>query len=85
MEWDPADRSKVLAHLMEQASKCSMCGTAKWEWDEDRYAYEPVQQTCMGCYYKDIASETEQTMPGTTVVLMPKGTVTEKMRGGGVA
>lgn len=83
MEWEPSDRSKVLAWKMEESAKCSMCGTGKHEWDEDRYAYEPVQQMCHGCYLKDIASETEHTLPGVTVVLLPKDAVTEEMRQGG--
>jgi len=83
MEWETIDRSKVLAHLMEEASKCSMCGTAEWEWDENKFAYEPVQTMCRGCYLKDIASETEQNLPGVTVVLLPEGQVTDEMRRGG--
>lgn len=83
MEWSGEDRSKVLAYRMEEASKCSMCGTAKWEWDEDKYAYEPVQSFCKGCYLRDIASETEQTLPGVTVNMLPREQVSEEMRLGG--
>jgi len=27
---------------MEKAARCQMCGTADWEWEADRYAYEPA-------------------------------------------
>ena len=50
MEWDPEDRSKALAFLFEKGERCQMCGTAEWEWDENRHAYEPVLRTCWGCY-----------------------------------
>lgn len=48
-----------------------MCGTAQWEWDESPYAYEPQEQFCKGCYLKDITRETSNTLPGTTVLLVP--------------
>jgi hypothetical protein len=83
MEWDGVDRSKILAYRMEEASKCQMCGTAPWEWEEDRFAYEPVQHMCHGCYLKDIASETEQNTPGVSVILLPSRAVTDDMRQGG--
>lgn len=82
MEWSKEDRSKVIAYRLEEAVKCSLCGTAPYEWEEDRFAYEPVQQMCRGCYLKDIASETEQNLPGVTVVLLPSEHVTQDMREG---
>lgn len=48
-----------------------MCGTAEWEWSENQYAYEPVHQFCKGCYLKDITRETSDTLPGTSVGLIP--------------
>jgi hypothetical protein len=59
-----------------------MCGTADWEWEANKFAYEPVQKRCHGCYLKDITSETEQNTPGTTVVLLPSSQVTMEMREG---
>lgn len=52
-----------------------MCGTAPWEWEEDRYAYEPVAQRCHGCYLKDTAQEDSKNLPGTTVVLVPASSI----------
>lgn len=83
MEWDSTDRSKVLAWRIEEGMKCGMCGTAEWEWEQDKFAYHPVNKMCRGCYLKDIASETEQNVPGTTVVLVPKDAVTDEMLRGG--
>lgn len=72
LEWHPDDRSKVVAYLLEEAERCDMCGTSSWEWKENRFAYEPVETFCHGCYQKSVYSETEQDpLPGTTVSLVP--------------
>ena len=80
MEWDPEDRAKALAFMFEEASRCQMCGTADWEWDENKHAYEPVLQTCWGCYYKEIAREGEEIGPGVTVILEKPGTMQSAKR-----
>lgn len=75
-KWDAEDRSKVVAYLMEQAERCDFCGTAPWEWEENRFAYEPEDHFCQGCYYKSVFSDSEsQSLPGTNVRLIP---VTQK-------
>jgi hypothetical protein len=56
---------------MESGSKCQSCGTAAWEWEEDRYAYEPVTVRCHGCYLKEAARD-DQPMPGSRITLVPK-------------
>jgi hypothetical protein len=71
LDWTPEDRAKVLAFMLEKASRCDMCGTAEWEWDADRRAYEPVEKFCMGCYLKHMANEGGGSMPGTNVVMEP--------------
>lgn len=48
-----------------------MCGTASWEWEENRFAYEPVDSFCHGCYQKTVYSEGVDSLPGTTVSLVP--------------
>lgn len=71
-KWSPDDRSKVVAYMMEQAERCDMCGTAPYEWEENRFAYEPVDHFCQGCYYKTIYSDAESSsLPGTNVTLVP--------------
>jgi hypothetical protein len=63
-----------LAFLIEENSKCGMCGTAEWEWDEKqgghKRAYAPTEQFCMGCYLKHIADDGGK-LPGTTISLIP--------------
>ena len=72
LKWDPGDRAKVLAFAMEQTSRCSMCGTAEWEWEENKFAYTAVEDFCKGCYQKSVFSDREGTsLPGTNVKLVP--------------
>lgn len=70
--------------MIAKSEKCPMCNTAEWEWDPaqggSHSAYEPVHKFCRGCYLKHVAGETEDTMPGTSVVLEPSGTVESARR-----
>lgn len=71
-KWTPEDRAKVIAFLVESAERCDMCGTAPWEWEENKYAYEPVDHFCQGCYLKSVYSDSESTsLAGTNVQLIP--------------
>lgn len=76
LEWDPEDRDKVIAYLMEEADRCSQCGTKASEWAEDRFAYVAEGHWCQGCYNIDAENEVlrggpnGRTMPGTTVKLV---------------
>lgn len=72
LDWDNEDRAKLAAFLFESAERCSMCGTAAWEWDEDRYAYEAMQMQCYGCYIKEASNEGREHSPGTYTTLIPK-------------
>jgi hypothetical protein len=72
LSWSPEDRAKLTAHLMESAQRCQMCGTAPWEWEEDRHAYEGAVSQCWGCYIKDRAGQGEDLLPGASVVLVPR-------------
>ena len=72
MAWDPVDRAKLTAFLMEEGERCSMCGTFEWEWKADRKAYEPQESVCMGCYMRDVANEDRERKPGSRVVLVPR-------------
>ena len=71
LEWEPEDRAKVLAFMIEKGGRCEMCGTAEWEWEADKRAYEPVEKFCMGCYLKHMVEEGGSSMPGTTIVMEP--------------
>ena len=70
-EWDPEDRAKLHAYLLEDSLRCTMCGTAQWEWDENRRAYHPVERFCPGCYAKAMQAEDNDSLKGTTVELVP--------------
>ena len=72
LEWSPPDRAKVLAYAMEQSLRCSSCGTASWEWDNNRFAYTAIEEFCNGCYQKSVFQDTESnTLPGTNIKLVP--------------
>jgi hypothetical protein len=73
LEWEPEDRAKVLAYAMEQSNRCSQCGTAPWEWEENKFAYTAVDDFCKGCYQKSVFSDQEsnRSLPGTNVKLVP--------------
>lgn len=80
MEWDPDDQAKALAFLVEKGLKCPMCGTADWEWQENKFAYEAVPHRCQGCYVRDSATDDTQRQPGVTVELHPTGTRESALR-----
>lgn len=72
LDWDLDDRAKTTAYLMEANARCDMCGTAEWEWDENPFAYEAVDEFCKGCYMKSVYSDQEKGgLPGTNVKLIP--------------
>jgi len=71
LEWNEEDRAKLAAYLLEHNARCQMCGTADWEWEEDRYAYEPIAKQCWGCYIKDRATDENERLPGSTMTLVP--------------
>jgi hypothetical protein len=73
LEWHPEDRAKTIAYAIEQSQRCNMCGTAEWEWKENRFAYTAVDEFCQGCYNKAMFSEQEsnKTLAGTNVKLIP--------------
>ena len=81
LDWDPEDRAKVVAYRLEEANRCAMCGTADWEWDENRFAYEPVEKLCHGCYIKEIArQDISGQAPGISITLQPTNTQASAMR-----
>lgn len=58
---------------MEKAEFCQMCGTAPWQWEEDRFSFEPVLEVCHGCEKKDILRDDDAKLPpGASIVLIPK-------------
>ena len=72
LDWDPEDRAKVIAFILESTERCSLCGTAEWEWKANKHAFTAVDHFCPGCYMKSIYSETVgSSLPGTNVKLIP--------------
>lgn len=72
LSWDAEDRAKLMAYLMESNLRCTLCGTAGWEWDENKFAYTAVDEFCRGCYQKSVYKDTEgSSLPGTNVRLVP--------------
>lgn len=73
LKWKPSDKAKTIAFALEQANRCTMCGTAAWEWAENRFAYTPLDEFCQGCYTKSVFSDQEssKSLPGTNVKLVP--------------
>lgn len=72
LKWDPEDRAKVIAYILESSQRCTMCGTAPWEWEENKYAYTAVEEFCQGCYQKSVYQDTQgSSLPGTNVKLVP--------------
>ena len=47
----------MVAVALERADRCTMCGTAAYEWDEDPYAYEAVSFSCPGCLRRETLQE----------------------------
>lgn len=82
MSWSAEDRSKLTAHLMESASRCQLCGTSPWEWEQDRNAYEAAVNQCWGCYIKDAADDDQPKTAGSNIVLVPTR-VAERRRAAG--
>lgn len=73
LKWAPEDRAKAMAFQMESALRCSSCGTAPWEWEENKFAYAAVDEFCNGCYQKAVFGDTEsnKSLPGTNIKLVP--------------
>lgn len=70
LDWDPVDRAKALAFALEASERCTLCGTAPWEWEENPHAYDAGEKFCKGCYIKQTTSDSSDSRtPGTTVTL----------------
>jgi hypothetical protein len=71
LEWSDEDRAKILAYKLNEAERCSSCGTTQFEWEENQKAYAPTERFCPGCYLREVASEDVEGLPGTTITLIP--------------
>jgi hypothetical protein len=72
LTWNPEDRAKAMAFVMETALRCNLCGTAPWEWEDNKFAYQATEEFCKGCYQKAVFTDTQsKSLPGTNVKLVP--------------
>ena len=72
LSWEPEDKAKIVAFLLEKSMRCTLCGTAPWEWEQNKFAYAPVEDLCQGCYQKSVFQDTQsKSLPGTNVRLVP--------------
>jgi hypothetical protein len=61
---------KLLAIISEESSRCGLCGTAKWEWEEDPHAYLATIDVCEGCKQREVARDTVKDVSGGSIVLV---------------
>lgn len=80
LEWEPEDRAKAIAFHLEKGERCQLCGTADWEWEANRFAYEAVEKQCHGCLHIAAAQEMIRDKTGVTVSLVPTGTMDHAKR-----
>jgi hypothetical protein len=72
LRWDAEDRAKTIAFSLESSLRCNMCGTAPWEWENNKFAFTAMDEFCHGCYQKAMFSDTQgSSLPGTNVKLVP--------------
>lgn len=72
LSWRQSDREKLIAFLLDDNARCKQCGTADWEWEENRYAYQAELEFCQGCMHLEAAREDQSdTPPGASIVLVP--------------
>ncbi len=81
-EFSQEDRARVMAFATEKAERCQLCGTAEWEWLENKFAYHAAREVCFGCQQKDLLREEETgQQPGVSITLIPgPAPVPEKKR-----
>lgn len=69
-----------MAYLIEAGERCGLCGTAGWEWEEDKRAYNPVEHFCQGCYSKSLLEDIAGAVAGTTIRLTSSRSVESARR-----
>lgn len=81
LSWPVDDQAKALGWMAEQAARCSQCGTAEWEWEEDGEAYHAEPYVCRGC----ARTENVRQSFGTDQSKIPPGLHIRVVRGGGAS
>ena len=70
LAWSMEDRGKAIGYMLHEGERCGMCGTAQWEWNENKFAYEPYEYICRGCEIKAASRGDHQ--DGKYVILRKK-------------
>lgn len=74
LQWSPDDQQAALAWQADQDERCPHCGTADWEWEENRDAYSTEVRVCRGCHRRGMEERSQQKnaeeMPGLQVHLV---------------
>lgn len=77
LSWPTDDQAAALGWLALDRTTCSGCGTADWEWEADRHAYEVQPWVCQGCMRLEQGrrdhEETAKHMPGLQMRLVRGG------------
>lgn len=75
--WPVDDQAKALGWLAEDRHRCSECGTAAWEWEEDHHAYRAEAYVCLGCLAlgseRKANEKTAKDTPGMHIRLVRNG------------
>lgn len=63
----------MAAVALERSERCQSCGTAEWEWEQDRNAYTPIIHQCFGCMLREIMmDDPNPKAKGTTIRLVTR-------------
>jgi hypothetical protein len=77
LNWPVDDQAAALWWMAEDRLRCSRCGTAEWEWEEQLDAYAAEPRTCPGCnaigLEAKVWEKTAETTPGMYIRLKPTG------------
>ena len=77
LNWPADDQAAALSWQAEEWSRCSRCGTAEWEWEEQLDAYMAKAKVCPGCNAIGLESKawekSAEHMPGLQIRLVRTG------------
>lgn len=76
LNWAEDDQVAAMAWMAEDNQRCSNCGTADWEWEEDPDFVKAEAYVCRGCsrvgQERKSMAEVAEHMPGMFIRLTPK-------------
>lgn len=76
LQWPVDDQVAALGWLAEDRLRCPHCGTAEWEWEEDRDFAHAEARVCPGCnaigLERKAWEKSAEFMPGLSIRLVTK-------------